>query len=277
MRKLHLFLALATLCLCVGACDDDDPVKPAGFAVTIQVNDIAGDPVEGLRVYLVNDHAFFQDGGMAAKASVRIPFFTEVPVHFVLTIEDIEGRTIRNLHEGDIQKGSYRFIWDGKNNADVYQPSGRYTAHLVCTNQETGYWVFEDRTDMLLSMLDSSTVPEAFTDRNLKLVLKDKTLFPHLYDRPDLTATDENSQMMGLFNLTSMMRISLSDTSGGGGMWYKMVVDDSEPVNLTWDPALAAAAMGDELPAPLFPGVAKTDTTHPELFNLGLAYPNPFN
>ena len=277
MRKLHRFLALTALCFCVGACNDDDPVKPTPFAVTIQVTDTAGDPVEGLRVHLVNDHAFFQDGGMAAKAAVAIPFFTEIPVHFVLTIEDIEGRTVRKLYESDIQKGGYRFIWDGENNAEVHQPSGRYTAHMVCTNQETGNWVFEDRTDMLLSMLDSSKVPAGFTDRNGKLVLEDKTLFPHLYDRPDMTATDENGQMMGLFNLTSMMRISLSDPSGGGGMWYKMVVDDSEPVNLTWDPALAAAAMGDELPAPLFPGVAKTDTTHPELFNLGLAYPNPFN
>ena len=68
MRKLHRFLALTALCLCVGACSDDDPAKPAEFAVTIQVTDPGGDPVEGLRVGLVNDHAFFQDGGMAAKA-----------------------------------------------------------------------------------------------------------------------------------------------------------------------------------------------------------------
>jgi len=277
LRKLHLFLALATLCLCVGACDDDNPVKPAGFAVTIQVNDIAGDPVEGLRVYLVNDHAFFQDGGMAAKAAVAIPFYTEVPVHFVLTIEDIEGRAIRNLHEGDIQKGSYRFIWDGKNNADVYQPSGRYTAHLVCTNQETRSWVFEDRTDMLLSMLDSSKVPAGFTDQNGKLVLRDQTLFPHLYDRPDLTATDENGQMMGLFNLTSMMRISLTDTAGGGGMWFKMAVDDTEPVNLIWDPPVATAAGVGEFQEPVVSGMVKKDTTRSELFNLRPAYPNPFN
>ena len=277
MGKFHRFLVLTALCLCVGACNDDDPVKPAEFAVTIQVADTAGDPVEGLRVHLVNDHAFFQDGGMAAKAAVAIPFYTEVPVHFVVTIEDIEGRTIRNLYEGDLQKGGYRFIWDGKNNAEVHQPSGRYTAHIVCTNQETGYWVFEDRSDMLLSMLDSSRVPAGFTDHNGKLVLKNKTLFPHLYDRPDLTATDENGQIMGVFSVTSLMRISLSDTSGGGGMWFKMVVDDSEPVNLTWDPPLVSAAHGDETPAPIFPGVAKTDTTNPEFFNLGLAYPNPFN
>ncbi len=274
---MYRFLALAALCLCVGACDDDDPVKPAEFAVTIQVKDTGGDPVEGLRVHLVNDHIFFQDGGMAAKAAVVIPFRTEIPVHSVMTIEDIEGRTIRNLHEGSIQKGSYNIVWDGMNNAGDHQPSGRYTVHLVFTNPETGSWVFEDRTDMLLSMLDASRVPAGFTNKNGKLVLNDKTLFPHLYDRPDLTATDENSQIMGMINLTSMMRISLSDTSGGGGMWFKMVVDDSEPVNLIWNPRVAAAAPGDELPAPLFPGVAKTDTTQPELFDLGLVYPNPFN
>ena len=52
MRKLGLFVALAAVCLGVGACDEENPVKPPEFGVTIQVKTPAGDPVEGLRVGL---------------------------------------------------------------------------------------------------------------------------------------------------------------------------------------------------------------------------------
>jgi len=61
MRKLHLSLALVALCLLAVACGDDDPVKPAEFAVVIHVTDPDGNPVEDLRVGMVNDNPFFPD------------------------------------------------------------------------------------------------------------------------------------------------------------------------------------------------------------------------
>ncbi len=214
MRKPHLSLALAALCLLAVACSDDDPVKPEDFAVVIQVNDPAGNPVEGLRVGLANDHAYFQDGFSAAKAMVKIPFRTTMDVGIRLTIEDIEGEVIRVVDEGDISAGSHLRGWDGKNNAGVHQPSGRFTAHLVATNVETGYGVFEGRVDMLLSVREY--IPNGYTDQDGRLVLKDRRLFPHLYDRSDLVATNENGESLGLFNLIPLMRISLIDTAGDG-------------------------------------------------------------
>jgi len=276
MRKRMMTLAVVAVCLTASACNDDGPVKPPEFAVTIEVKDTAGDPVEGLRVGLVNDHAYFQDGGFAAKASTRIPYSVAIDVNVRFTIEDIEGREIRTEEFPASAGYGYR-MWDGKNDAGVYQPSGRYTAHFVATNVRIDLWVFEDRTDMLMSLLDSSRVPTGYTDVNGKVVLRDRTLFPHLYDRPELTATDENGQIMGVFNVTPLMRISLVDTVSGKYMNFKEDVLEGATLNLTWDPPLASEARGDEPAAPASPGVAKIDTTQAELFELGLAYPNPFN
>ena len=144
MRKLHLSMALTILCLLAVACSDDDPVKPAPFAVTVHVTDTAGDPVEGLRVGLVNDHEFFQAAGNAAKASVVVPFRVDVEVQVRLTIEDIEGQVVKGL-DYLAHVGSHSWMWNGRDDADVPQPSGRYTAHIVMTNVDTGlqhdfYW-----------------------------------------------------------------------------------------------------------------------------------------
>ncbi len=276
MRKLHLSLALAALCLLAVACGDDDPVKPAEFAVTIHVTDPAGDPVEGLLVGLVNDHAFLPDGVGTAKAAVVVPFRVDTEAQVRLTIEDIEGQVVRSL-EYTALVGTHSWMWNGKDDADVHQPSGRYTVRIVMTNVETGLWMFEDRTDMLLSMLDPSRVPAGYTDQDGKLVLKDQKLFPHLYDRPDMTATNEDAQSIGVFNLTPQMRISLADTSGGGHMNFMMEIPGATTLNLIWDPSLAVSDGSPDPGEPIFPGVALTDTTNPTPFELGLVYPNPFN
>lgn len=277
MRKLHLSLALAALCLLAAACSDDDPVKPAPFAVTIHVTDSAGDPVEGLRVGLVNDHEFFQAAGKEAKASVVIPFRVDVEVQVRLTIEDIEGRLVQGL-DYTARVGSHSWMWNGVDDADVPQPSGRYTAHIVMTNVDTGLRMFADRTDMLLSMMDPSLVPAGYTDQDGKLVLEDKKLFPHLYDRPDMTATNENAETIGTFNLTPRMRISLADTSGGGHMNFLMDVPGATTLEVIWDPSLAVSDGSPDPGEPIFPGIALGDTTNPPTpFELGLVYPNPFN
>ena len=103
---------------------------------------------------------------------------------------------------------------------DVHQPSGRYTVHLVVTQEGTGLLLYESRTDMLMAMLDSSRVPTGYTDAEGKLVLKDKKLFPHLYDLPDMTATDETGEIIGTLTLTATMRISLTDTLADRSMGF---------------------------------------------------------
>ena len=100
--------------------------------------------------------------------------------------------------------------WNGQDFEGVHQPSGRYTVHMVATQLGTGQWVFEDRTDMMLAMLDWSRVPAGYTNANGVLVLKDKKLFPHLYDLPDMEATDENGEIMGKIGRSAPALVSSS-------------------------------------------------------------------
>ncbi|MCK9995911.1 MAG: hypothetical protein KAH56_06500, partial [Candidatus Krumholzibacteria bacterium] len=236
---------------------------------------------------LVNDHPFFPDKfttvGAAMEipysAAVVIPFRAEVVARARITIEDIEGSVIRVVLDMDILPGSHSWIWDGRNDAGDLQPSGRYTAHLVTTKLDTGELMFEDRTDMLLSMLDPSRVPVGFTGRDGKLVLRDMKLFPHLYDRPDMTATNENAEPIGEFSPSSMMRISLADTGGGGHMNFMMEVPGATTLDLVWDPRMAVSANGPdygERETPSVPRVNKIEPDEPP-FELRLVYPNPFN
>jgi hypothetical protein len=273
MRKLGLFLTLAAICLGVGACDEENPVKPPEFAVTIQVKTPAGDPVEGLRVGLVNDTPYFQDGKDAAKAAVVIQFSLATPARGRISIKDIEGREIQVVADELMPIGWFQMVWDGTDFEGIHQPSGRYTAHLVVMEIDTDLLLYEERTDMLLAMLDSSRVPVGYTDADGKLVLKDEKLFPHLYDRPDMTATDETGETIGTLTLTPTMRVSLVDTLAGRSMGFKEDILAGMVLELVWDPPLLKAR--ETFSAAEFPAVQKD--LPPVEFELRLVFPNPFN
>jgi len=269
-----LILTLAALCVGAASCSDDDPVKPQGFAVTINVVDTTGNPVEGLRVLLLNDTPYMQDGFMGSKAVTVMRFDVPQEAKVRFTIEDVEGREIRTLLNDELVAGSHAVVWNGLDSAGVHQHSGRYTAHMVATQLGTGTWMFEDRTDMLLAILDADRDPAGYTDAQGRLVLTDKTRFPHLYDLPDMTATDENGQPMGKITLTPLMRISIGDESGRLGMHFKKEIIEGTVLNLVWAPTLPE-------PAPEIGFTpALIDTTNPELqagFKLYPVSPNPFN
>jgi hypothetical protein len=228
-------------------------VKPAEFAVTIEVKDTAGNPVEGLRVGLLNDMHFLPGSQGAAKAAVAMQFMVAQEARVRYDIRDIEGNEIAVLVDGTLMAGSHRIMWNGRNSQDEYQPSGRYTAHMVAWQLGTDVLLFEDSTDMLMSLLDTSRVPQGYTDRLGRLILKDRKLFPHLYDRPAMEATDENGQIMGKIVLTPTMMISLGNEAGDQGMRFKEEIIAGTVLKLFWDPALASsapAAVGGNIPSP---------------------------
>lgn len=273
MRKLTTVIALTALCLCLGACEDDDPVNPTEFAVTIQVKDTAGNPVEGLRVGLLNDTPYLPG---AAKAAVAMNFVVPVPATVRFDIRDIEGREIAVLVNDELAAGVHQIIWNGKNFQQEHQPSGRYTAHMVARQLGTNNLLFEDSTDMLMSLLDTSRVPQGYTDDEGRLVLKDRKLFPHLYDRPPMEATKENGELMGKIVLTPTMRVSLGSETGGQGMRFKEEIIDGTVLELVWDPVVSTGRPALDTGDVTF-GAAVIDLTPPPVFSLGPVYPNPFN
>ena len=55
--------------------------------------------------------------------------------HTVLQIFNIHGQMIRTLKKGDLEKGAYSILWDGKDDSHQLVPSGQYFVRLVSGDQ----------------------------------------------------------------------------------------------------------------------------------------------
>ncbi len=275
MRRFALLLLAALFVL--PACSDDDSVTPGkNFSLTINVVDTSGDPVPNLELSLWNDSDLLQ-GKTPDKAATKIEMVQPIAARVRLTIEDIEGQTIRVVLDEELFAGSRYVMWNALDDEDIPQPSGRYTARLQGFDIETDELSYDGSFDIWLAMPDlQAGQVGAATDRNGQIVLTDMRLFPHLYDRPPMIATDENGQTMGVFTLTSDMVFGLLDPVGGAGMsFHRQITGSGDVVTLMWDPQPRKAP---SLPV-AGPQVATPDKRAEDpLPGWALwVYPNPFN
>lgn len=64
----------------------------------------------------------------------RIDFSLEKPGMVDVTVYDVAGRRVANLHRGDLAAGEHHVMWDGKNDAGAAAPAGQY--HYVLKTAE---------------------------------------------------------------------------------------------------------------------------------------------
>ncbi len=250
---LSAILLAAGLAVLAG-CDDDS--GPESFAVTINVVDEQGDPVPGLQVGLAPETSFYMDGKAAAvvpgdlppvqyelKPAYPNPFYPATSLEFTvpqeayirMTIENIEGETIRTLLGDDIlPAGRHQMIWDGRISVDEVACSGVYYARFQARLVNPGEPVADQRRPMLLARLDDGDTGIGTTDDNGRLVLTDRTLFPSLYDIDPITAYDENGEAVGTIDITSDMRFLLSEEGTSNRMRFNRDVNGSEEFTFTW-------------------------------------------
>ncbi len=267
MWRLILILMLVVP---LAGCDEDDPVTPPAFKVTVRVVDAQGDPVEGLDISLVPDTPFYQDGLKTPdyRPAVVIPFQLDHESNIRLTIEDITGAEVRLLGQQLAPAGSHTWVWNGLDDPGNRLPSGYYTAHLEVRDQVDGNLRYDDRVHMLMAIIDPSRYSVGTTDAEGEVVLTDKRLFPHLYDAPSMPATDENGEIMGTIQFTGSMRFGLADLTGGGHMRFIRDVEAQDVLEFVWAVNKAdfvRAADPDKVPIV------------PPVDDLGMVYPNPFN
>jgi hypothetical protein len=272
-RVLMIALLLYVAGFLTGCSDSDgDPGVDPFFKVTIQVEDPAGNPVPGLNLELTSDNPYLQDfRHNKARASVQftVPRSAQVQV----TVEDINGTTIRDLIDGILAAGRHEVHWDARNYKGVHQPSGRYTFRMIGYSPSTGLPEFEDTIDVLMCLVDPYYHPIGVTDEKGQVVLTDKRHFPHLYNRDPMAAVDETGQIQGLLEPTADMIITLGDTAGGGTMLIRDEIPGKGFYRFVWAPnkirplTHEKKAEGPEQPA----------TIPPAEWMLGPALPNPFN
>jgi hypothetical protein len=229
LRRALLVSAILTALLLAPGCSDDDPATPASFQVTIVVTDDAGNPLEGLDLSMVPELPYYQDGKristsvlapdvsrMSAfpnpySAVVKVAYQLEFAGHLHLGINDIEGNEIRALIDQSVLALSEAVYWNGHDDQDQQMPSGIYTAHLVLRSETDNSVIFESSQNVLMANVDAERGIVATTDDEGKIVLKDRRLFPYLYDVEPFMASDENSDPVGLITLTPDTRFYFYD------------------------------------------------------------------
>jgi len=268
-----VFLLLAAM-LILASCDNDDGVTPVPFALTIEVVDTDGAPVPGLDLSLAANIPYYQDDkSPSSRARVIIPFTAAVSCSLRVLIEDVTGVEIRELVNSSISAGQHRMEWDGHVAQDVQLPSGVYTVHSVAMSPGTAEILHEARVSMYMAIIDPARVCVGTTDADGLIELTDKRLFPHLYDTPDIPATDETGTQIGLIQFSDSMRFGFADLVGGGLMRFYEDVTGSGTLQFVWTgnkTPSARMAMSEPF------GEVERASTDVE-FELGRPFPCPFN
>jgi hypothetical protein len=247
-------LALAALILTgiVSACSDTDTVTgPRPFHVVLEVTDPDGRSVPGLELGMAPDTPWYVDGTSRRDSAFapaeqllqpypnpsngfRIPFSLDATSRVALTVEDIEGVTVRALVDGQMEAGARTAFWDGHGDSGALMPSGVYTAHLVVRDLDTETVLLDDSRRMLLAVFDQMKLGP--TDPKGRIVLEDKKLFPFLYDVPDMPAVDANGAVVGAIKLGPTVRFYFTDPSTGTIRRYDRDVAGSATLSFVWNP-----------------------------------------
>lgn len=274
MRRALLIILLMFTAGWLSGCSDSDgegEINPF-FQVVIEVEDPDGNPVPGLNVELTSDNPFLQDF-LNNKAVTRIEFSVPRQAQARLTVEDINGTPIRDLVNGVLAAGRHQISWDAKNYEGVHQPSARYTVRMIGYDPETGLPEFEETVDILMCLVDPFQVPIGVTDSRGRLVINDKSHFPHLYDREPMASTNENGEFSGILEPNEDMIVSLGDTTGSGMMIFREKIPGRGIYRFEW----RNPVRDPRRERPTTEGRKSTMPPPLAVWELGPAYPNPFN
>lgn len=280
-----LFMAMSVLLSTVfifSACSDDSPtetppVVEKEFSIEFEVLDVQGSPVEGIQLTLFNDHDFFQ-GKSKNRAAIRIQFTVAEDAPIVLYVNDAKGDTVNTLVHGWVQAGVHQVMWNGRDDREELQNSGRYTAQLRIYS-EGSFLAYSDSLGILLSQPDADMFV-ATTNANGIIVLEDKTLFPQLFNLPDMMATDENGDELGLFTVTDTMHFYFRDAATMVTM-HKMynINENINRVTYVWDPLKESGSpLFQRVKTQNYSLVGVDQPVDKDFVNhLDNAFPNPFN
>jgi hypothetical protein len=267
MRRVLPILLLT--CLLLPACGGDDGSPNVATKVIVEVVDAAGEPMPGMEIALYNYSAYLQDG---IKAVCHVIWTQPLTTRVRVSILDIEGDLVRVLTDEEHYAGSHQVLWNGQDAEGVHRYSGRYTVQLEGFDRETGLEIeHTESLDVWMaigSFRDNQSL--GTTGDGGRIVLKDRRLFPHLYDRPAIHGFDETGEYVDDIVLDETMVFLVRDPASGITMRTKSQVRHArDTVTLVWGAALPAP---DDRERP----ATKRGVPPQTLFGLRVA-PNPFN
>jgi hypothetical protein len=277
MRSL-LFLVLCATAFGLVACGDGNLGR--AFSVDIQVEDIGGDPVEGLRVQLHIPIDGISIKAAEKRAKTVIEFSVPRQVYGELTILTVDGEIIRDLFAGDLPAGFHIVSFDGKDNegAELFG-TVPFLVEAVFYESAEGREVWRDTNACVLyTALDAGRQTVlGWTDEEGKLEIDEGAEFPFLGELPTFESHDEEGQPQGEFTLSSNVELRFIDESDGS---YQVVIADitafKNIVDVVWNPTVPSS---ERLEEPSSPSRQKgvPEVPGPAIFALDVCTPNPFN
>lgn len=188
------------------ACDDDDGTRPGSDAFDLEVTVLGPDdqPVEGLEVRLHVPIPGFDPfkSALAKRASTTLRLTAPKEARHTIEIYDLEGELVRILYDGLRPAGQHSFVFDGHDDKGnellgTHVLDFRFTARDAATDSvlfEAQHW------GTLHTGIDiARTHLLGVTDARGKVRVDDRSLFPGLYELPDMEYLDESGQVSGTF------------------------------------------------------------------------------
>jgi hypothetical protein len=283
------------LFLCTGifflSCKDSEPtaVEDSSFHFKITVKDVAGNPVNGLRV---SAWGILSNENQLLNNMMRIPsqlnkankilsqsfvnFSLAANTNVFLSAFNIKDQEIDTLINGALSTGAYSCILD----LPLGSPAGVYKIRLTASNDTIH---FQDS----IYAVCHNTIPEynvfGWTGQTGTYEFSDASLFKKLLELPPFIYTTNSPTSLGTFTYTDSVAVVLTDTATQKQQLYVLKIKQVNNVyNLTWNPPdIIFGSVKQDIPIIARRNsvnvVSGSQSPFPPIFKLYQNYPNPFN
>ncbi|MCD4797015.1 MAG: hypothetical protein K8R49_07610 [Candidatus Cloacimonetes bacterium] len=267
------FTLCIVCCLILLSCITDPNTNNEEFSFKINVKDLAGNPVEGLNIVLINK--FNNPWGefeWPLRACTTIPFRLEKASFVELNIGDIERNIIRSLISEELPACYHSVVWNGKDDEDNSVNSGVYYCSMNASENDTLYYQGEI---MMYLLSFSNNHKNGSTNAEGLFISQNKKPFVNFYDLDSLQIVDENGEILGLeaFSDTTVICLFDENSSDIHQFEYVIVEDENNEFNIIWDPETSWKNKGKSK-------VTNKDSNGvipPIETKLKQNFPNPFN
>jgi len=230
--RMTVFLILP---LFLTGCSDDS-TEPEAFALTVQVVDREGEPVQGLRASLSPDieGVLWPHGDKDGRPTTEIRLDLPGASSFVLEILAVDGELVWETAGESMPPGTHGIAWDATDIQGHRVHDGYYEAVITIDPDD------EDEPTQVVEhpLLLISGSPEDFvvatTDAAGRFVVSDRTFVPAFWDLMPMYQYDELGEIVGELDITTATRLVLIDEAGHALTRVFDAVDEPQELQLEW-------------------------------------------
>jgi frataxin-like iron-binding protein CyaY len=237
MIKVLIFI-ISILLLFISCTDNPiDNQSDNTFNVEIRVVDSVGNPIPNIKVSiwnkvnnLTNLNKVNSHNEINAYTTIGYTIVQQCYVNLILY--DLNNEIFKELVSGQYQAGAYEVGWS------TLLANGVYKCILSTSSDSLHSSVlFKDSIYVSLISPDPSISLIGITDSEGSIKVKDKLLFPHLFNLPSIPRTLESGpEIVGYFDYSDSVVIALSNESFSKTVTFNhLVVDGKNKFKFTLD------------------------------------------